>query len=186
MSHLDTYGGWGRGIAHQSRAKIFRLGAPLQNNTICATKSGQSMFFVSRINRIFQSLPPPTLHPPSIMSPPDNNRQGSVVLATQNSESEHLTQNTSTHLATHVVDLLFNGVVFYVNPFLGVPRIAQVPDQFPPKLARTLKRPKNTCFLCIPTPCLCLRSLTYRYHFSLDLIVGRATIQTWSTQDTAL
>ncbi|KAF9321933.1 hypothetical protein BG003_009251 [Podila horticola] len=62
------------------------------------------------------------------MSPPDNNRQGSVVLATQNSESEHLTQNTSTHLATHVVDLLFNGVVFYVNPFLGVPRIAQLEE----------------------------------------------------------
>ncbi|KAG0093023.1 ssDNA endonuclease and repair protein rad10 [Podila epicladia] len=63
------------------------------------------------------------------MSPPDNDRQGSIVLATQNSESEHPTQTTPTHAAMQVVDLLFNGVVFYVNPFLGAPRIAQLEEQ---------------------------------------------------------
>ncbi|KAG0037790.1 hypothetical protein BGZ82_001797 [Podila clonocystis] len=63
------------------------------------------------------------------MSPPDNDRHESVVLATQNSDSEHLTQNIPTHSAMHVVDLLFNGIVFYVNPFLGAPRIAQLEEQ---------------------------------------------------------
>jgi len=78
----------------------------------------------------------PFFHPPSIMSPPDNDRHESVVLATQNSESEHPTQHTPAHSSMHVVDLLFNGVVFYVNPFLGAPRIAEVLYQSPPELAQ--------------------------------------------------
>lgn len=75
------------------------------------------------------------------MSPPDNDRHESVVLATQNSESEHPTQHTPAHSSMHVVDLLFNGVVFYVNPFLGAPRIAEVLDQLPPNWRKHQKIP---------------------------------------------
>ncbi|KAG0345761.1 hypothetical protein BG004_003150 [Podila humilis] len=61
------------------------------------------------------------------MSLTDNGHPESIVLATQNRDSQHVSQDTLQHSSQHVQDLLFNGVVFYVNPFLGT-KIAQLEE----------------------------------------------------------